>query len=186
MDEAGRIPPPQVELNHRKLANRRKELELYEQQLHEPVEPWGISAFDAQSRLLGCPLECNVISRFHGSHLESLTSSAIDSLSVVIEEFIDLGGGQLTASSGHVWGKAYAKGDIVDEDGANRALTILQSLHSRDIPGNVASIKNAFDSIGLPEPQSIQTSVKAIELLHHLAAVLEKFQPAIFQVKFDE
>ncbi|MDA1272412.1 MAG: DUF4011 domain-containing protein, partial [Chloroflexi bacterium] len=149
--EAGEIPLPQVELNHRELANGRYELELYEHQLHELVEPWNISAFDAQSRILGCPQECRVISRFYGSHLESLTSSAIASLSGMIEDFTDLGGGQLTATSGHIWGKAYAKGEIVDDDGATRALITLQSLHSRDIPLTVTSLQNAFSSIGLPE-----------------------------------
>lgn len=95
---------PKVEQLHRVLVQRREKLNEHVEALHEERQPWKLSFFEAQSRLLDLPGAAETEIRFRGPVLESLGEEELAQATQDFQAYVGLGGLQLT-HSGSPWAR---------------------------------------------------------------------------------
>ena len=152
LEATGRVLDPDFSRLHRQFERRREELEAYAGQLHAKPAPWGVSAFEAQSRILGIPEPCRTEVRYRSPALETMTPEVVTEAIEDTRRFVVLGG--LPASEARApWGIAYASGLLTDASAVSRALGVLDDVR-RALPRLRADMRVACGVAGLPEPST--------------------------------
>lgn len=134
---------PNVEKLHRRLVQRRKKLNQHVDALHQPREPWGLSFFDAQCRLMALPDSASTEIRFRGPDLEALGEDELADATEDLQSYVGLGGLQL-AHSGSPWAKA----TVVSEEEAQAQRGEVEALR-RQLPEVVGNLSRAAAASGL-------------------------------------
>ena len=88
---SGSTLPPELSDINRTLDLRRASLDRHASQLHQQVEPWRVSAFEAQTLLLAIPNEFSTEHRFRGARLEKLDSPATREVDETLRQFVGSG-----------------------------------------------------------------------------------------------
>ena len=166
LDASGTILAPQTTTLHRRLERRQKELDEYQGQLHEAVEPWGISAFDAQSRLLGMPPTISLDMRFRGDRLKVLTLEAIADSRESVRRFVELGGLELLrVPSGNAWAATFHAGSGASIAEVEAVLDCLREAHHERLPNAMTEVSTACRALGLRQPETLDEIADLLQLL---------------------
>jgi very-short-patch-repair endonuclease len=183
LEATGRALDPDVTRLHRQLERRREELEAYASQLHARTAPWGISAFEAQSRILGIPTQCRTGVRYRGAELDSMTPEVVTEAIEDTRRFFELGG--LRASQTVApWSTAYARRLLTDANAVSQALGGLDDIR-RDLPKLLADVRQACGRANLPEPATLEGVRHAVRLLNEVNSLLRDFRPEIYETNLD-
>ena len=184
---------PEAETIHRALDRNRKALEEYEAQLHEPAHPWGVSAFEAQQRLLDFPEPSVSTVRLRRKALDASTRGSAEQASEDVRRFIDLDGPSVTAGHGetrHPWAAVYAVGRVIDSDIAEEAIETLDDLRRDGCPGLRDAMRDLVMATGLAEPTTLGDAEALVALCEDIhEAAREAFagcRPEIFDLDLDE
>ena len=184
---------PEAETIHRALDRNRKALEEYEAQLHEPAHPWGVSAFEAQQRLLDFPEPSVSTVRLRRKALDASTRGSAEQASEDVRRFIDLDGPSVIAAHGethHPWAAVYAAGRLIDSEIAEEAIETLDDLRRDGCPGLRDAMRDLVMATGLAEPTTLGDAdalVALCEDIHEAAReVFAGCRPEIFDLDLDE
>lgn len=178
--EASAVLEPDVAKLHTQLERRRNELEAYSAQLHHRSHPWGLSAYEAQQRILGLPTVCQTEVRVHGAALEELTSEVVIELCENASRFVEIGGADARRMN-HPLAKAYAAGAGLDTAIVQEALDNAHALQYTLLPTLHGRLREICIQTGLREPVSIQGMRRFLALLRETNSILEFFTPAVFE-----
>src|SRR6202042_2013809 len=85
-----RAPDPDTSALHRRLADRQRRLSRHSAALHRVHAPWGLTAYQVQSALLGVPERARVTTRLAAPEL--ITAELAERLRDELREFTRLGG----------------------------------------------------------------------------------------------
>ncbi len=86
----------------------------------------------------------------------------------------------------HIWGSAYRKGAITDDDEVSNILESLQELLQQTLPRIKAVLYRECESIGLTEPQTLESAKVLVDILEQVSQTFEVFQPDVFKTKFTD
>ena len=182
---AGGIPKPDMTGAQETLIRRRQVLIDRAAALHARRAPWGVSVYEAQSRLLGIPAAATSAQRLRGERLAGLDDQAFRQAQAELEYFIGLGGLAISEAT-TPWAGAFTAGTITTPDAAQAALDTAHTLADHTLPETTARLHQVIADCGLRLPQTVGTWVQALSLLDGVAATLAVFDPAIFTIPLDE
>ena len=186
----------ETEATHDQLVRARGELNLASESLHDPIEPWQLSAYDAQGALLAMQRGETLAVRLHGNALEELVGEQLDQVRGNLREFVNLhrqafGG---PAAPRDAWSAAYRAGAVASDQQVGdllrlvpRALSTLRELRSTraQFAGDDAwkRVERAGSVTTQDEAEAllddIRTALAAISELRDLVAEFDA--PAVWQ-----
>jgi very-short-patch-repair endonuclease len=167
LDLAEHATAPDTTALHRRLTDRQQRLRRHAAALHRMHEPWGLSAYQVQSALLGVPAAARVSARLAAP--EEITPDLADEIRDGLREFTRLGGFALRPGSTPWFGAA-----IGTRAHAHAAIELAVALSSRTLPQAAARLAVAGSELGLPDAASLSYLERArltrvLALLHAAA-----------------
>ena len=162
-------------LDHQRLASRRRELNDWEQALHERRAPWGTSLFDAELQLLALGEDAETDVRLRGAQLEALDADTSEQTRETLRQYIARGG--LHASSFSPWAGA----SITTREQVDRARDLVDQLLSGAIEGVSRQIERAARSVDQDPPAAIELWNERLVLWSGISTTHARFEASIFE-----
>jgi very-short-patch-repair endonuclease len=166
------LAPDDVSLR-RRLADRHRRLADHVTALHEKHPPWGLTAFQVQSALLGIPDAARTQVRLPAP--ERITGSAADELRDELREFSHLGGFTIRPDTTPWFGAALR----VPED-ARQATHLAARLSSYTLPQLVDRHARTAARLGLRAPASYAEAMTRAKLYAAIQATSKQLSPAVY------
>jgi len=168
------IAEPELTQEHQRLEARRRELNDWQAALHEKREPWGLSLFAAEERLLALGDDAETDVRLRGQKLHALTADGLERAREQLREFVGLGG--LHATSASPW----AGSPITTRQEVERALDLVDDLTLRTLEPLLDRLEQAGASLGMPAPDTVHGWADRLLLWSSARDSLEHFDSALF------
>jgi len=181
LGDAARIGLPDVGGVQQTLVRRRADLVRHDQALHARRPPWGVSVYEAQTRLIGVPETLRSALRVRGGQLEALDEEAYDQARQTLREYTNLGGLRLSSATSP-WAAALPAGTVASPGEAEAALHVASRLATETWPQTSARLSHLVECCGLRPPPDVAIWSQAFELLGGVAATLGMFEPAVFEL----
>ena len=188
LDAAREALAPDAAAIHRALDRNRTALEEYEAQLHEPAQPWGVSAFEAQERLLPFAGPSVSAVRLRGETLDALTREAAEEAIEELRRFVELGGPSVAADGpeAHPWRGTYAAGRVTGAAASAEVLEALGDLRASALPGLRDSLRGLGAAAGLAEARTLAEADERIGLCEDARELFAACAPGVFELDLDE
>jgi very-short-patch-repair endonuclease len=184
MTAAGNVPLNNLTANGNSLVRTRGELIDHVEALHAIWDPWRITAYEVQSRLLGLPMEAASDRRLQRSTLHALDNATYASAKESLRRYASLGGLALERGEGP-WAPSLRSGAVQGSDAAESALSLVTALASRTLQWATTIIEPALRDCGLGTEAGIDSWAPRIELLSRVAAMFERFDPALYDANLE-
>ncbi len=175
---------PDTQRLQRQLQRRRNELEEYADQLHQVMEPWGVSVFTAQNRILEIPEDCHTDVRFRGATLRKLVPNLVSDSGENLRRFVEMGGPSVLGQQ--TWAPAYAAGVGSTSEDVEAKLERLHVLRTESLPNLIDELERAGAGTGLHVPESLAGCRTFVKLLQDVNGVTEVFSREVFDLDLDE
>ncbi|MDA8372913.1 MAG: AAA domain-containing protein [Actinomycetota bacterium] len=183
--EASSIGLPDVAELQQTLVRRRADLVRHNDSLHSRRQPWGISVYEAQSRSIAIPDTFRSRLRLRGPALESLDFASYDRARQALRAYANLGGLRLSAATSP-WARALAAGTIATPAEAQAALNAVSGVWGHTWPQTSARLSHLLTECGLRPPEDLATWASVLTLLDGVAATLNLFTPAVYNLPLAE
>jgi very-short-patch-repair endonuclease len=143
LDQAARAADPDTSALHRRLTDRQRRLARHAAALHRVHEPWGLSAYQVQSALLGAPERARVATRLAAPEL--ITAELAERLRDELREFTRLGGFEFRPGATPWFGAP-----LRTREQARVAVDLAVTLGTRTLPAAASRLAAACRDVGLP------------------------------------
>jgi very-short-patch-repair endonuclease len=143
LDQAARAADPDTSALHRRLTDRQRRLARHAAALHRAHEPWGVSAYQVQSALLGVPERARVATRLAAPQL--ITAELAEELRDELREFTRLDGFEFRPGATPWFGAP-----LRTREQARTAVDLAVTIGARTLPEAVARLAAACQDVGLP------------------------------------
>ena len=157
------IPERDYSALHERLAELRGELIVHDEAMHQHREPWGVSLYEVQEKLMGSPEAVQSVSRMDPSQAREVNRTAMDQLMRVIQEWVDLGGPSLESQY-----PDWARAKVASSAEALEALNLVRELSGGSLAEARTRVLDALGEVGIQPPESVGD---CSELLGWLAQV---------------
>lgn len=168
------IALPDLGREHRELEARRTELNAWSSALHDPREPWNLSLFDAQQRLLALGDDAETSVRLRGNLLYALAADRIEAVANDLRRYVSLGGLRAAASS------PWAGAAITTKPQVDRALALVDLLLGDTLAPVLDSLELACAEVDQPLPPSVTDWTARLQLWGEVRDTLEHLDASIF------
>lgn len=185
MVDASTTPAIDASQQHEKLMRRRQSLVERTAALHQKRDPWGLSVYEIQAELLGIPEELHSKKRFSRQTIEELSVHMITQCAEDLAAYIGAGGFDMVWRESP-WLGALRKGSITSPEQAQMVLDQLTAFAERTFPDTSAKVTSTFAEVGLRAPAAVNAWADALRLLERTSAVLQQFDPAVFDLDLRE
>jgi very-short-patch-repair endonuclease len=173
LDRARQTPSPKVEGLFRRLVDRQQRLTEHVGALHEVHQPWDVTAFAAQSALLGIPEQARTPVRLTG--LDRISGEDAEQLRDELREYAHLDGFRFTRDSSPWYGAA-----ITTAAHARDALAILATLVTDGYPATRQRIEEANAQTGLRVMRSYREWGERLALFCGVLATWQRLSPLVY------
>ena len=180
LEHVATIPALDHSALHGRLQQRRDALVANDAALHGARDPWGLSVFEMQGRLLEIPDDAVTDLRLSTEAARTIDHSGYEQLADDIEEWVQSGGH--TFAHDH---PEWSRSTIVTSDEARAAFDLIRDLAHDRLPGTRAAVFAAVDEVGLARPETVAEWRTVAELLARLADTMESLRPDIFELDFE-
>jgi very-short-patch-repair endonuclease len=185
LSDASSIARPELSDLQTTLVRRRTELMDHNRSLHQRRAPWGVSAYEAQCRMIAVPETARSACRLRGTALQTLDADAYGLGREQLRTYVGLGGLRISAAASP-WASALAAGTVPTSAEAEAASTAALVTAGHTWPDTSAQLSRTIIECGLRAPQDVATWASTFELLDGVDATLSAFEPAIFTRPLDE
>ena len=172
---------PDVGRIHRDLSRTRTELEDYQEQLHRQVEPWNLSVFQIQNRLLELSGVPDLGIRFDRDGLADLSGPAVEQAYENLHSFVERGGMAITGEGSDIFTSVFASDALEDAAALEEALKTLDRVVRTSLPEFSRAFRRACSSLDLESPESIDAASRCIDLLEDVVAIDAEASTEIYQ-----
>jgi very-short-patch-repair endonuclease len=198
--EVGRVPLPNMAELQDKLVRCREELVERTAAVHEVRDPWGLSVYEVQARLLGIRADARSDQRLTGDELTALDASAMTQVRADVERFVGLGGLLLSltdqSAQPHVragslpaipdrkpspWAAAFVAGTLTSSEATRSALEAASTLAEHTLPSTVTRLNGVLTECGLEAPADLDAWSRVLALLDGVSATMTAFQRDIYE-----
>ena len=173
LDLAAACGTPDAGRVHRRLTDRVQRLRRHVDALHEVHEPWGLSAFNVQSALLGGPEQARTPVRLPG--VERIDADAAEDIRDDLREFAHLGGFAMRPSSSPWFGAM-----IRDPDEARMACALASRLASEALPMFAHRVGKAGAETGLRRQADYAGQALVLRTYAACAQTMAVLDPAVW------
>ncbi len=180
LDRAGDAEDADTAAVERTLSERRTRLVDHLSALHGKREPWGVSAFDAQTalaQLSARPKPPISRVRLHGEALLGISRDRVAELGRSLTEAASLGA-WTTGTDEDPWYAAR----VTSPDDAARALEIVSTLGGGGLDAAQQRLAEAMRGAGLPEATRPADWGRALGMVEQVRQTLEIFRPEVFDL----
>jgi very-short-patch-repair endonuclease len=164
LDQAARAADPNTAALHRRLTDRQHRLARHAAALHRAHEPWGLSAYQVQSALLGVPDQARVATRLTAP--ERITDEVAEQVRDELREFTRLGGFSFAPGSTPWFGAP-----LRSREQARTAVDLAVAIGGRTLPAATAQLAAACRELGLPSGELLASHRQRVALTAALAQV---------------
>jgi very-short-patch-repair endonuclease len=178
LDRSQQISPPDVLNLHRRLVDRRRRLAQHADALHEVHRPWGVTAFQVQSALLGVPAAAKTAVRL--PDVERISGDMVDRLRDELREYAHLGGFTLRPDSTPWYGAA-----VHEPRQAKQAHELAARLCTRTIPQARDQLARAAAETGLYPPRGYAEWGERLRLYVAIQETRRKLAPEVYAARPD-
>jgi very-short-patch-repair endonuclease len=179
LEDISRIPRLNLDQLHHDLEGNRKALREHAAAMHEVREPWGLTLFQVNERLIGLGDDAKTNLRFAGSRLNDLDSEAARTARDHLKEWAKLSAPVATGAS------PFTGAEVRDDESARRVVDVLDGLATETVPRTRKQLDEALEVTGLPEPPSVESWQRTLALLSSLAMTLTLVKPEIVEFDLD-
>lgn len=166
------------------LVRRRDALVRRTEALHKKREPWDISVFELQSKMIGVPVSEQSELRLRTATLQSLSAEALRQCEADLEAFVSIGAFRIRASDSP-WLPALTLGTISTSEHAAAVMEAMVTFTQHTLPQATQRIETTLASVGLARPETVADWARTLELLHRTFGILERFEPGVFDLDLD-
>ena len=168
LDQASRIALPDLTDLHERLADRRARLAGYNDALHAPREPWGVSVFTARAALVGAaPVEV----RLRGPVLAALDNTTTRRVREELREYVGLGA---------LRDSAWLTVRVSTPEQAQDAYDLVGRLHTETVPAARVQLDRLLAETGLTEPDRLRDRAELGALVDGVSHTLSTFDSTVF------
>jgi very-short-patch-repair endonuclease len=165
IDQARHDATPDTSALHRRLADRQRRLTRHAAALHRRHEPWGLTAYDVQSALLGAPAAARVATTL--ADPERITPELAEQLRDELREFTRLGGFAFRPDTTPWFGAP-----LRSREQAHEAVSLAATIANRTAPQLAARLAAACRELSLP-PEDFSRHPERTELIAALTLFLQ-------------
>ncbi len=176
LHDAAQIPSTGPAQDHGRLERRREALSEHVAALHAERAPWGISIFEAQSRLLGLLAAAETSVRLSRESLAELGANAFAQASDELREYVVRGGLALNPAT-----SPWAEAAVVSGEQAAVALDTVGRLAGHTLPLTQKLLADAVIQTGLRRPAPLAEWRQFLELLDGVRITQDRFGAAVFE-----
>lgn len=173
----GSAGEPDVASMQAELRNRRDELNRHNEALHAKRAPFGVSAFDLQSMLLGVEPSSRSEVTLHGAELDALTPEALAIARDGLAEWVALDGPAIRSGL-RPWSHAVAR--VTTGEQVQQIRDALTQLRMTTMP----TVRDRLDAVlvacKLEGPDTLEDWAQVLELLAAVDATMAAFRPEVF------
>ncbi len=180
LDRASDAEDPDTAAVERTVSERRTRLVEHLSALHAKRDPWGVSAFDAQTalaRLWASPKPPTSRVRLHGDALLGISRERVAELSQSLTEAASLG-----AWTAGLEDDPWYAARITSPDEAAKALEIVSNLGGGGLEAAQQRLAAAMHEAGLPEAKTTADWGRALGVVGQVRQTLEVFRPEVFDL----
>lgn len=182
---ASSIGLPDVASVQRTLIRRRADLVRHDNALHSQRQPWGLSVYQAQARLIGVPETQRSVQRLRGAELKALGAEAYEQTREILREYVNMGGLGLSVVTSP-WAAALAAGTISNPTEAQAALNAASKVSAQTWPQISVRLSNLLSDCGLRPPQYVASWSRVFQLLDRAKVTLDMFEPTIYNLRLGQ
>jgi hypothetical protein len=161
---------------HAQLVDRRGRLNSHVERMHCHREPTGMSVYEMQGLLLRPGRTINAATRWRGAELARLTPDVSQRVTDLLGEAGGLASLFLRTDLSPWTGATLADGEAVQ-----RALDLVQQMHTETLPQCLASIYAVVAQTGLKRLTALATLKEFVELLEAVERTLSNYSPHLYQ-----
>lgn len=176
----GQVPAPSVVELHSDLVQRRRSLNSYVETMHEVREPWGITAYELQSQLIGAEADWRLPIRLDSATVNAMVQDKRRELREVLREWVDLGGPRLSNDV-----TPWAGASVETPDEALTAYEAAVTLAQESLPEARRRVSQLVEAMGMPFPLSIRAWTERLKLVAEVQSTLDYFQPSLFDLDLE-
>ncbi|MFG2038091.1 AAA domain-containing protein [Dactylosporangium sp. NPDC048998] len=180
-DSAARIAQPDLGVLHETLAARRATLNDHDDAMHQPREPWGISAYQAQAELIrlnGVVWPMTAV-RLRGPALAVLDAATARRVREQLRDYATLGGFTATEQE-----SGWIGADVATPADAEAAFDLAERLARRTLADARPALRYVADHTGLRAPADLAGWRALFALLDGVAATLARFREEVFRIDY--
>ena len=177
LDHVGTIPARDYSALHGRLHKRRDALMANDAALHEPREPWKLSVFHMQERLLAIPEAARTSSRLSTEASRKLDRDGFEQLRVAIMDWLDLGGHTLAKQH-----PEWSSSSIMTAKEARAAFDLVRDLAHKRLPSAREALFGTLDDVGLTRPETPADWEQVVDYLSGIERTLGRCTPDVYRL----
>ena len=158
-----RIPEQDYSDVHTRLARTRDRLIKHKNNVHDLREPWGISVFEIQSKLIDTPAAAQTALRIQSAKARKLNTQSIDRLKRSAQKWVDLNGHKFSADYPE-WNQS----KVETRDDARAAFELVREL-DETLPNVHSQLSACLGGVGLTPPNVVSEWGALLEWLSNWA-----------------
>ncbi|WP_159451078.1 AAA domain-containing protein [Micromonospora cremea] len=166
---------PQLQDLGRQLLTRREQLVAHNEMLHRRHEPWGLSAYEIQDRVIGLGGGRRPAFRWRGPMLQRLNPATAEQLWRTIGELARLG-----AFDGSRPSSPWQASTIAAEAAVADVMAATGTAAYQILPEAQQLLRTLTSECGLRQPQSRAAWRELLRLVHDVSRSLENFAPEVY------
>ena len=171
------IPAHEYSRLHGRLQERRDSLIANDAALHEPREPWNLSVFHMQERLLAIPEAARTGPRLSSEAARKLDRDGFERLGEEIEEWIDLGGHMLPEEH-----PEWSRSSVTTSQQALEAFELVDDLAREHLPAAREALFSALDDAGVTHPGTVAEWEQVVTYLSGLERTLDRCHGDVYEL----
>ncbi len=177
---------PDVERLQRTLTRRRDTLNDAQRALHQPREPWGLSVYQLQSRILAMDESADLGLRLRGDSLNGLFGEPLEQAADELREYVNLGGPNLDAagddSGGSPWSAAHRASSVNSPQLAAEAARLLDDLSGSLLPDLERELASFTRALKLKRPPTIAQTRTLLDTHEQLRQFAGQIRSTVFDL----
>ncbi|CAG4902022.1 hypothetical protein [Acidithrix sp. C25] len=166
---------------HENLTRHRRTLIEVTNALHKSREPWGLSIYETQSRLMALSDSVTSMVRLRGDALARLSGDSLRNARADLESFIGLD--ELTLSpQSSPWVTAFVDATITPPEAASKVLDVLTTLNTDTLVSAFETFSRSADGYGPSRPNGVAAWGAILQLFRDTKITLDLFEKEIFEL----
>jgi very-short-patch-repair endonuclease len=175
------IARPNLDADHRRLVSRREEVNGHVASLHAERDPWGVSVYAAQARLLELPVNAETSVRFRGNELRALSSAVHEAAQENLRDYVGRRGLAIASDERSPWSRAA----IVSSEQALAVQGLLDALAAHLLPG-LEALHHAADESGVRRADDLSEWRDRVSLWSDAADTQQWFDPSVWEAPLSD
>jgi len=175
LDRARVTPAPDIVTVERQVSTNRGRLVEHVQALHESRQPWGVTVFAAQAKLMEVLPQRRTSARLLGGELAALHGEVLDQVSEDLREYANLGGFVMTPRATPWFGAA-----IYSQEQAREAATRATVLNAQVFPMARSRLGAVLAGLGIRAPATAIEWGEYVRLLAGIQGTLASLRPEVY------